>query len=157
ATVRESVASGAVYEKAEEAALHAIVNCSKPTIAQISGFAIGGACAVSCACDFRIADQTASFSVPASRLGIVYSRFETELVLKQVGLANAKYIIFSGERIPAQQAALMGLVNKLADGDIASAVRRFVAPFLSAAPISLAGNKFILNTLARGQADDRKA
>jgi len=153
ATLRASVDGGTIYEKVEEDALRAVLDCNKPTIAQISGFTIGGACALACACDFRIADKSASFFVPAARLGIVYSCLETELLLYQVGLANAKLILLSGERISAEEAARLGLVNQLTDGDVAEAARHFAGRFLSSAPISLAGNKFILNTLARGERD----
>jgi enoyl-CoA hydratase/carnithine racemase len=157
ATVRATAASGSSYEKAEEDALLAVVNCNKPTIAQVSGFAIGGACALSCACDFRIADKSASFFIPAGRLGIVYSRLETELVLRQVGLANAKLILFSGRRLNAEEAARLGLINELVESNVAGAVERFALQFSASAPISMAGNKFILNALASGEADRRRA
>lgn len=157
ATVRADARSGAIYESAEEQALLAVLHCHKPTIAQISGFAIGGACALACACDFRIADRSAVFFVPAARLGIVYSLLETELILRQVGLANAKRILFSGERMAAEEAMRVGLLTELVDADVAVAARQFASPFAANAPISMAGNKAILNALARGEAGQRHA
>jgi enoyl-CoA hydratase/carnithine racemase len=157
AVVRATVEAGTFYEHAEEQALLAVLNCGKPTIAEISGFAIGGACALMLACDFRVADAGASLFIPAGRLGIVYSRLESELLLRQVGLANAKLILLAGERMTAAEALRVGLLTEMADGDVAAAARRFAKRFASSAPISVAGNKFILNALARGEADARAA
>ena len=157
ASVRASVEAGTFYEHAEEDALLAIIHCGKPTIAEISGFAIGGACALALACDFRVADYGASFFIPAGRLGIVYSRLESELLLRQIGLTNAKLVLFSGERMTAADALRLGLVSEVAQKDVAAASRRFARRFAASAPISIAGNKFILNVLSRGEADRRAA
>ena len=73
---------------AEMDALLVVANCSKPTVAQISGFAVGGAVALALPCDFRIADDSASLFIPAGRLGVVYNRLECELLLRQVGAAR---------------------------------------------------------------------
>jgi enoyl-CoA hydratase/carnithine racemase len=151
------VEAGTLYERAEEEALLAVLHCGKPTVAEISGFAIGGACALALACDFRVADVGASFFIPAARLGIVYSRLESELLLRQVGLTNAKLILFSGERMNAAEAIRLGLVSEVVAGDVPAAARRFARRFAASAPISIAGNKFILNVLSRGEADDRSA
>src|SRR5438270_151090 len=72
ATVRDTVAAGAEYERAGEAALLAVRDCAKPTIAQLSGYCVGGGAALALACDFRVADGTARMGIPAARLGIVY-------------------------------------------------------------------------------------
>lgn len=157
ATVRATVEAGTFYEHAEEAALLAVLHCGKPTVAEISGFAIGGACALALACDFRVADAASSFFIPAGRLGIVYSRLESELLLRQVGLTNAKLILFSGERMTAEEALRLGLVSQVAESDVAATSRRFARRFAGSAPISVAGNKFILNVLSRGEADARSA
>jgi len=157
AIVRADARSGAIYERAEEEALLAVLHCNKPTIAQISGFAVGGACALACACDFRIADRSATFFIPAARLGIVYSLLETELLLRQVGLANAKHILFSGERITGDKALRIGLLTELVEAEVEHATRQFASGFAANAPISLAGNKAILNALARGEANQRRA
>ncbi len=153
ATVHATAEAGAAYEQAEVDALLAVANCSKPTVAQISGFAIGGAVALALACDFRIADDNASLSIPAGRLGVVYNRLECELLLRQVGLANAKYILFSGERMSAAEALRLGLLTQVVASGVAQAARDLCRRFGTSAPISLAGHKFALNALARGKAD----
>ena len=157
ATVRANAEAGQKYEAAEERALLAVLHCPRPVIVEISGFAIGGACALALACDFRVAHKDATFFVPAGRLGIVYSRLETELLLRQVGLTNAKLILFAGERMTAEHAARLGMVDEVVDSDVAKASRRIASRFVGSAPISIAGNKFILNVLSRGEADERIA
>lgn len=157
ATVHATVETGAAYERVEVDALQAVVNCRKPTVAQISGFAIGGGCALALACDFRVADGSASLFIPAGRLGVVYNRLECELLLRQVGLTNAKYILFSGERMGAAEALRLGLLTQVAKTDVASAARDLCRRFAESAPLSVTGNKFVLNALARGEADLRAA
>jgi len=77
--------------------------------------------------------------------------------LRQVGLTNAKLILFSGERINAAEAVRLGLVSEVVEADVPAAARRFARRFAASAPISIAGNKFILNVLSRGEANDRSA
>jgi enoyl-CoA hydratase/carnithine racemase len=157
ATLRATVALGLAYEEAEKAALLAILECGKPTIAQIEGYAIGGGCAVALACDFRIAVSGAIFFIPAGRLGIVYSPLECELLLRQVGLSNAKIILFSGERMSAAEAARLHLIDAVAEGDVAAAARQFARRFATSGPLSIAGHKVILDALVRGEAQARAA
>jgi enoyl-CoA hydratase/carnithine racemase len=156
-TVRATPALAAAYEATEEAALLAILACTKPTIAQIEGYAIGGGCAVMLACDFRIAQDNAVFFIPAGRLGTVYSKLECELLFRQVGLSNAKSILFSGERMNAAEAAALRLVDEVTDGPVAEAVQRRVRGFATSAPMSIAGHKCILNALAGGTTEAHAA
>ena len=88
----------------------------KPTIAAISGYAIGGGCGLALACDFRIADRSARMGIPAARLGIVYGTLDCELLYRQVGLANAKRVLFSGQHFAIDDCAAMGLVDMVAHG-----------------------------------------
>jgi enoyl-CoA hydratase/carnithine racemase len=157
ATVRATVELATRYEETEIAALHAILLCPKPVIAQIEGYAVGGGCAVALACDIRIADRGATFFIPAGRLGTVYSTLECGLLLRQVGLANAKTILFAGERLNAAEAARLRLIDEVADGDVASTVQRLARRFAASAPLSNAGHKCILNALADGEAAGRMA
>ena len=157
ATAHATMEAGMAYERAEMDALRAVANCNKPTVAQISGFAIGGAVALALACDFRIADDSASLFIPAGRLGVVYNRLECELLLRQVGLANAKYILFSGERMSAAEALRLGLLTQVVASGVAYGARDLCRRFGTSAPISSAGHKFVLNALACGEAEMRAA
>lgn len=143
---------GAVYDEAVEICTTAISGLPKPTFAAIRGFCIGGGAALALACDFRFADAGASFAIPAARLGIVYSRRETETLLALVGLSEAKRILFGGERFGAGEALRIGFIDRIAE-DAAAEARRQAARLAANAPLSIAGAKLILNGLAHGRED----
>ncbi len=153
---RGNAEDGVVYEAAVERCYAAIRNLPKPTIAAIDGYCVGGGVALAAACDFRIADRTARFGIPAARLGIVYSEQECRALMALVGLTRAKEMLFSGAQLDAARAREIGFVDRLADGDALAAARAFARPMADNAPLSIAGAKLILNALAAGEAETRR-
>lgn len=155
--LRSGPEDGEVYEAAVQFCGRAIENIPKATVAAISGYCIGGGFGLAQACDFRVADGTARFAVPAARLGIVYNRHECQTLLSVVGLAKAKDILFSGEQFDAEHAVAIGFVDRLAsEGEEAlGAARRYSARMSGNAPMTISGTKLILNALAAGEADRR--
>jgi enoyl-CoA hydratase/carnithine racemase len=154
-TVRFDVKSGRIYEDAGEAATLAIRDARKPTIAAISGYAIGGGCGLALACDFRIADRTARIGITAARLGIVYGTLDCELLYRQVGLANAKRVLFSGEHFAIDDCVAMGLVDIVAPESARETAQAYAAAIAANAPLSVAGSKLILEAIAAGTAKAR--
>ena len=138
ATVRADAAMGKVYEEAADGATRALRDCPLPTVAAISGYAMGGGCGLALACDFRFGDSTTQMGIPAARLGIVYGPLDCALLLRQVGLANAKRVLFD-------------------QGSALDAARAYAADLSSNAPLSIAGAKLVLGALASGTADAREA
>jgi enoyl-CoA hydratase/carnithine racemase len=153
--VRATVEDGVVYEHAVDGCTEAIMALPKPTIAAISGYCVGGGCGLAMACDFRIADRTASFGIPAARLGIVYGPLDCRNLIALVGLARAKEILFSARRFDAIEAHRIGFVDRLAD-DLAADVADFAGALAENAPLSIAGNKLILHSVASGQLEARE-
>ncbi|WP_454723710.1 MULTISPECIES: enoyl-CoA hydratase-related protein [Cupriavidus] len=149
ATVRANEHQVAEYELAVDGCCDAIEAVSKPTIAAINGFCMGGAVNVAMACDFRHAVPAARFAIPAARLSIVYGIKGTRRLFHLVGLAGAKRILFSGERLDAAEAWRIGLVDAIAPDALASA-RQAAAVLADNAPLSISGAKAILNSLASG-------
>lgn len=86
---------------------------SKPVIAAINGFALGGGCELAMACDIRIASEKAKLGQPEVGLGITPGFSGTQRLSRIVGTAKAKELIFTGDIINAQEAKEIGLVNKV--------------------------------------------
>ncbi len=88
---------------------------SHPVIAAINGFALGGGLELALACDFRIASSAAKFGQPEVSLGLIPGYAGTQRLPRLVGLANALYMLTTGEMISAAEALNMGLVQKVVE------------------------------------------
>ena len=89
----------------------------KPTIAAINGYTFGGGLEFALACDIRIANEKASFSLPEATLGIVPGFNGTQRLPKVIGMQRAKEMMFTGRRVRADEALAMGLLFKVAPLD----------------------------------------
>jgi len=144
---RSDAASGEIYSAAVERANIAIRDCPKATYAAISGPAMGGGCGLALCCDFRFADDTAVFSIPAARLGVVYAVTETAALVETVGIETAKDILFTARRLDAAEAMAKGLVTERAEDAMAAALAH-AALLRENAPMTIAGAKATLRALA---------
>jgi enoyl-CoA hydratase/carnithine racemase len=155
--VRADAEAGRRYETAAEAAALAIRDCPKPTIAAVCGYGIGGGCGLALACDFRVGDATTRMGITAARLGIIYGTVDCGLLLRQVGLANAKRVLFSGRHFGLDECIAMGLVDIVATGAALDGAHDFASELAENAPLSIAGAKLVLESLAVGAAAAREA
>lgn len=137
------------YELAVDGCCDAISTCTKPTIAAINGFCIGGGVNVAMSCDFRYASETAVVAIPAAKLSIIYGIKGTRRLYELVGLSNAKWVLFSGESMTARDALNIGLVDKVIANAL-DAARQFADALESNAPLSIKGAKCLLDSLASG-------
>jgi enoyl-CoA hydratase len=85
----------------------------KPVIAAINGFALGGGCELALACHIRIASENAQIGLPEVTLGIIPGYGGTQRMARLLGKGRALELICSGERIKADEAARIGLVNRV--------------------------------------------
>ncbi|RLG71492.1 MAG: hypothetical protein DRO08_04640, partial [Thermoprotei archaeon] len=86
---------------------------SKPVIAAINGYALGGGLELALACDFRIAAEHAELGSPEIRLGLIPGWGATQRLVRVVGVAKAKELVMFGDRLKAEDALKLGLVNKV--------------------------------------------
>jgi enoyl-CoA hydratase/carnithine racemase len=106
----------------------------KVTIAAINGFALGGGLEVALACDFRFAAQDAQLGLPEIRLGIVPGSGGTQRLPRLVGLGRARELIFTGRRIPANEALDIGLVDGVSPAGDAYTLAHHRASLFAAGP-----------------------
>ncbi len=123
-----------------------LYDCPKPTIAMIQGHCIGGGAALAVTCDLRICGETASFGVPAAKLGLGYPLSGLRKLVDVVGPSFAKEIFFTAKRWTAEEARIMGLVNRVVPNDkLEEFVLEYAATIAGNAPLTVGSAKAIIN------------
>jgi enoyl-CoA hydratase len=123
-----------------------IENFPRPVIAAINGFALGGGCELTMACDIRIASAKAKFSQPEVGLGIMPGFAGTQRLTRLIGKGMAKLLVFTGDTIDAEEALRIGLVDKIvAPEELMTAVEAIAAKILSKSPLAVAQAKTAIN------------
>lgn len=92
---------------------HIIYGISKPVIAMVRGYAVGGGCELALACDLRIASENAKFGFPEITMGWIPGGGGTQLLPKIISQGNAMELLLTGDFIEAEKAKEIGLVNKV--------------------------------------------
>ena len=101
------------FSKKGQQIFNKIEALSKPVIAAINGYALGGGLELALACDFRLASNQAEFGFPEMKIGIIPGWGGTQRLPLTVGKAEAKRLIMLGDRVNAEEALKMGLVDKV--------------------------------------------
>jgi len=101
------------YASSAQAVLNKIERLEKPVIAAVNGFALGGGCELALVCDIRIASNNAKIGQPEVTIGIPPGWGGTQRLVRIVGPAKAKELVFTGKMITAEEAAQIGLVNRV--------------------------------------------
>jgi len=112
-----------------------------PSIAAISGFALGGGCELALSCSFRLATPRARFGLPEVKLGLIPGYGGTQRLPRLVGESRALEIILTGRMVGAEEALAIGLVNRLVEGDLLEAAVAFA--------VELGGFSLVASGLAR--------
>lgn len=136
------------YERVNELAFDAVKACTKPLIALIHGFCMGGGVGLAIGADLRIAADDAVFGVPAAKLGLGYPPKSLSTLLALVGPSRTKELFFTASRFPAQAALAMGLVNEVVPkAQLEAHVQTLAETIANNAPLTIAAIKLSLNQL----------
>ncbi len=131
--------------RSEEVVGH-LANFPKPTIAAINGHCFGGGLEIALACDFRIAASRAKLGQTEVNLGLVPGAGGSQRLVRVLGQAKAKELVFLGSRLTADEAATIGLVTKTVPNEaFAAEVRAFAEKLAKQAPIAIRLAKVLLN------------
>jgi enoyl-CoA hydratase/carnithine racemase len=145
----DRVAALVEHRRISDAAVDALANCPKPSVALVDGFCLGGGLSFAMACDFRIATPASSFGIPAAKLGVVYGLGDCQRLSSAVGYPAAKRILYLGDRMDAAEALRIGLVDEVTE-HAAERAQALLRELGERAPLSIAGSKVTLDALAAG-------
>ncbi|HET6969411.1 MAG TPA: enoyl-CoA hydratase-related protein [Ornithinibacter sp.] len=120
----------------------ALATLPKPTVAAITGYALGGGCEVALACDFRIAADDATLGQPEILLGIIPGAGGTQRLARLVGPSRAKDLVFSGRFVKAQEALEIGLVDQVVPaGEVYATARASMSRYVGGPSYALRAAK----------------
>jgi enoyl-CoA hydratase/carnithine racemase len=94
----------------------AVRRCPLPTVAAVSGFALGGGTELAISCDLVVAATDATFGLPEVRLGLVPAGGGTQLLVRRVGRSAARDLVLTGRRVGAAEALELGLADRVVPG-----------------------------------------
>jgi enoyl-CoA hydratase len=133
------------YEAATEGAYSSLRASPKPTIAMIQGYCLGGGANLAVCCDLRICSENAKFAIPAARLGLGYGYARVRRLLDVVSPAFAKEIFFTARQFTAEEARIMGLVNRVVPhAELESYVTDYARQIADNAPLTVTSIKRIV-------------
>ena len=153
--VRANKETARAYNERVAAAEHALEGMTKPTIAMVHGYCIGGGCGLALACDFRFADERARFGITPAKLGLVYSLESTKRLVDIVGPSRTKWILMSGQLVDAERAHQIGLADEVvAIDDLEKLTYEFAELLSTRAQYSIRATKQIVKRILSGQTED---
>ena len=115
---RMTSAEAASFADLGQKLMFAVEKVGKPVVAAVNGHALGGGLELALACDFIVAADSAVFAAPEVLIGIMPGFGGTQRLPRLIGKSRAKEMIFTGERVSAEQAYAIGLVNRIVSDDL---------------------------------------
>jgi enoyl-CoA hydratase/carnithine racemase len=142
---RSSEEAVAHYNETTEKANSALASYPKPTIAMIRGYCIGGGLGIATCCDLRIASDNSRFAVPAAKLGLGYAYPGLKRLVDIVGPSFAKEIFYTARQFDAEDARVMGLINRVVpDADLEGYVKTYAETIAGNAPLTIRAVKKVI-------------
>jgi enoyl-CoA hydratase len=118
----------------------------KPVIAAINGACNGGGLELALCCDFRIASEEATFGLGEVKLGVIPAAGGTARLPRLIGIGRAKEFLYFGNRVGAQEALRIGMINKVVPpAELLPEANRWAAELVERPPLSLKALKYCVN------------
>jgi enoyl-CoA hydratase/carnithine racemase len=123
----------------------AVRRCPLPTVAAVSGFALGGGTELAISCDLVVAASDATFGLPEVRLGLVPAGGGTQLLVRRVGRSAARDLVLTGRRVGAAEALALGLADRVVPGpEVLATATALAAELAGNAPTAVRMAKWAL-------------
>lgn len=130
---------GMTLAKRGQAIFFKIENCSKPIVAAVNGFALGGGCELAMACHFRVASENAKFGQPEVNLGLIPGYGGTQRLTQLIGKGRSMELLMTGNMIDASIALEYGLVNHVVpQDDLLLKAKMILEQIRAKAPVAVA-------------------
>ncbi len=140
--------SGKIFALRGQKVFRYIEKMSKPVIAAVNGYALGGGCELAMSCHLRLAASNAKFGQPEINLGLIPGYGGTQRLPRLIGRTQALYLLLTGEMIDAQRALQLNLVNEVVEPEkLLERARALAKLFSEKPPIAI---KFILQAVDEG-------
>jgi enoyl-CoA hydratase len=147
---RADASAEARYSSASAAANIAMAGISKPTIAMIRGYCIGGGAALAVCCDLRVCTDNSVFAVPAAKLGLGYGYAGLKRLADVAGPSFAKEIFYTARQFTAAEALAMGLVNRVVPAaELETSVKSITDAICANAPLTIKAVKFAVGEILK--------
>jgi len=132
-------AGGREWARLGQRVFDGVERLSKPVIAAVNGYALGGGLELALACHLRIASETARFGLPEVKIGLIPGNGGTQRLPRLVGKGRALEMMLTGEPIPAGEAWRIGLVNHVVPAaELLAAARALAGKIVANAPVAIA-------------------
>ncbi len=149
---RATLEAARAYNVKSDAAYSSVAEFPKPTIAMIRGYCIGGGLGLATCCDLRICSDNSRFAVPAAKLGVGYGYTGLKRLVDIVGLSFAKEIFYTARQFDAQEALVMGLVNRMVPAaELESYVKSVTDMICANAPLTIKAVKFTVGEIMKDE------
>jgi len=147
-TVRRDAQTARAYEDLNARTFAVIRNAAVPTIAAVRGACLGGGFGLAVSCDLRLATHDARFSIPAAKLGLAYPADGMRHIVWAIGPQLARYLVYSGNQISAEQAKAAGLLlDVVGDEELDRRVEALAATIVANAPLTNRATKQAINAI----------
>lgn len=142
---RHNAAASEEYSRRSAAQRALLANYSKPIIASIRGFCLGGGMQIAMSADIRIASDNSQFGIPAAKLGIAYGYDGLRHLVSLVGPSQARLLMYTGMRIDAVEATRIGLIDRMVlDEDLESTTMEIARTIAGNAPLAVRAAKITI-------------